>query len=179
MRLICSLLKIKNNKQKIQPFVLHILNISGFELIIKNKLGESNLRGKNTVLIILFLSDSIIYSVSLMGRISPWVPKEVSFKTCCLILSDAAKVWCKWMMRTYEWIMGQNLNFQFGEISLFFLILKREAAERGKSSNRNMWHPVISMGGRYQDIFFISISKPYPTSHGEPMAQIEIEARRS
>lgn len=38
--------------------MLHILNIHSFEFITKNKLGGSNVRGKITVLTMLFLSNN-------------------------------------------------------------------------------------------------------------------------
>lgn len=42
-----------------------------------------------------------------------------------------------------------------GKISLLFFILKKRAVEKG--SIRCVLHPVISMGGRYQNILFISL----------------------
>lgn len=68
--------------------MLYILIIPSFELIINNKLGGSNMKGKQIILIILFSSNDINCSVSLMGRLSPWI----SFKTHGLILSGIVKM---------------------------------------------------------------------------------------
>lgn len=110
--------------------MLHTLNISNFEFIIRNKLGEEIWEGK-----LLFKGCSFYYVI--LNSLFLWrkgksytsdfynpIPKEVSFKVHGLILRDTADVWCKWAVSNENefkiWI------FMLGKWDCFSLFYKEE-----------------------------------------------------